>query len=82
MTTTTTERSDEATLANSSAPREARIAAAARLCRIADEEQATEGDSGLTWHASAEQRGTIETMTQACGGRPTDADWKIFSFSY
>lgn len=75
-------RDDEATLADESAPREERIAAAARLCRVADDEQAVEGDSELTWESSAEQAGTIETMTQACGGKPTRDDWQTFGRHY
>lgn len=79
---TSLESIDEATLTDATATREARIGAAARLCRAADEEARTEQDSEPTWQASGEQIGTIETMAQACDGAPTKADWQAFAAAY
>ena len=72
----------EATLTDATATREARIEAAARLCRAADEEQAVEGDAPMTWQSSGEQIGTVETMQQACDGDVTGADWRTFAAAY
>lgn len=79
---TPVEVDDESTLTDATATREARIEAAARLCRAADEEQSVEGDAPMTWQSSGEQIGTIETMAQACDGAPSKADWQIFARAY
>jgi hypothetical protein len=76
------EADDETTLTDATATREARIEAAARLCRTADEEQAVEGDAPMTWQSSREQIGTVETMQQACDGYVTGADWQTFAPAY